>query len=88
MENTNSIISNVNDHSHALLTLRDKISTLSPTPIRFVYFWPEPNSKSFNREFVNVKLTKRRKWNLILKRNVYENKQWKAKYSRIKDIDS
>lgn len=38
MENTNSIISNVNDHSHALLTLRDEISTLSPTPIRFVYF--------------------------------------------------
>lgn len=43
MENTNSIISNVNDHSQALLTLRDEISTLSPTPIRFVYFltWTE-----------------------------------------------
>lgn len=38
MENTNSIISNVNDHSHALFTLRDEISTLSPTSIRFVYF--------------------------------------------------
>lgn len=43
MENTNSIIYNVNDHFHALLTLRDEISTLSPTLIRFVYFlaWTE-----------------------------------------------